>query len=94
MIVPFTSKNMEHNRNAKNLTDNACTKDINCSKVKCLLVVFLFGGVYHDIKQLVKDLWYSNFASRPICRVLKSFRLKSYEWLMANITFYNTDTIR
>lgn len=94
MIVPFTSKNMEHNRNAKKLADNACTKDTNCSKVKCLLAVFLFGGVYHDTKQLVKDLWYSNLASRPICRVLKSFGLKSHEWLMANIAFYNTDTIR
>lgn len=56
MIVPFTSKNMEHNRNAENLTDNPCTEDTNCSKVKCLLAVFLFGGVYHDTKQLVKDL--------------------------------------
>ena len=60
------NKIMERNRNAKKLTDTARTKDASSSEGKCLFGLILFGEVYCDTKQPVKDLSYSNLASRPI----------------------------
>ena len=60
--------------------------------MKCLLGLLLFRGVYLDKKQSLKDLWYSNLASRPINRAC--FGLKRYEWLTTNLAFHNPDTMR
>ena len=90
-MIIFYKKAMERNRNVK-MTYTVRTEDTNSSEVKCLLGLLLFCGVNHDTKQPVKDLWYSNLASRPIYR--GCFSLKRYEWLMANIVFHNQETIQ
>ena len=67
---------MERNHSTKELADTARTEDINSSEVRCLLGLLLFRGLHHDTKQRLKDLWYSNLASRPIYRAC--FYLKRY----------------
>ena len=55
VIVFFTNKIMELNRNAKNLTDTAHIEDRNSSEMRCLFGLLLFRGVHHGTKKPVKD---------------------------------------
>ena len=54
--------------------------------------MFHFRGLYHDTKQLTKELWCDMFSARKIYRTAIS--LNRYERLMRAITFHDHNTVR
>ena len=66
--------------------------DTNEEEIECLFGLLYFRGLYHDIKQPTKELWYDTFSARKIYRTAMS--LNRYELLMRTITFHDHNTVR
>ena len=60
--------------------------------MKYFFGLLLFRGLYHDMKESIKELWNNTFPARK--NYMAAMSLNRYEWLMGTKLFHDLNTLR
>ena len=87
-IVEATNYRIVQTRSQNDMTHAETCED----EIRCLIGVFVFRGLHHDIKNRTEDLWYDDEVSRNLYRA--SMSRNRFQFLVRSLSFHQQATIR